>query len=206
MYIPKQYLLEDREEAVAFMKAYPFAAVITAKDDLPTVTHIPLVVSEEKGGLVLTGHFSKANPQWQEMESEKVLVVFTEPHAYISPSHYDSEMSVPTWNYIAVHAYGKGEIVTGAEEVSTALKDMISTYEKAYETQWNSLPEAFKTKMMNGIVCFRIIVTGLQAKKKLSQNKNEHERERIILALEHGQTETERTLAAYMKQNEATLK
>lgn len=206
MYLPQLYRMDDRNEVLAFMKAYSFAAVITAKDNLPTVTHIPVVVTEENGALVLTGHFSKANTQWQEMENEKVLVVFSEPHAYISPSHYDTELSVPTWNYIAVHAYGKGEIVTDNEAVAQALKEMINTYEKAYETQWNGLPETFKTKMMNGIVCFKITVTSLQAKKKLSQNKNEHERERIILALEHGRNEPERTMALYMKQNEATLK
>lgn len=201
MYIPKHYLATDRNEIVAFMKAYSFAAVITAKDDLPLVTHVPLVITETNGTLLLTGHFSKANEQWKALERGKVLVVFGGPHAYISPSHYEGELNVPTWNYIAVHAYGQAEIVTAAETVYEALREMINIYEQAYETQWDSLPEAYKTKMVNGIVCFRITVTDLQAKKKLSQNKKETERERIITALEKSSDGAGQAIAAFMKQN-----
>lgn len=203
MYIPKHYLMTDRNEAIAFMKAYSFAAVVTSKDDLPSVTHIPVVISEENGEVILTGHFSKANKQWEEITTEKVLVVFSEPHAYISPKHYDGELNVPTWNYISVHAYGKGELITKPEQAFEALREMINTFEKAYETQWDSLPEEFKRKMLNGIVCFRITVNDLQAKKKLSQNKKETERTRIVTALENSNDGAERTIAAFMKQNEA---
>lgn len=206
MYIPKHNLMTDRDETIAFMKAYSFAAVVTSKDDLPSVTHIPVVITEENGEVILTGHFSKANNQWQEIATEKVLVVFSEPHAYISPTHYDGELNVPTWNYISVHAYGKGELITEPATVFDALREMINIYEKAYEAQWDSLPEEFKRKMLNGIVCFRITVTDLQAKKKLSQNKKETERERIIAALENSNDGTERTIGAFMKQNEAQLK
>jgi transcriptional regulator len=154
MYIPKHYLTTDKEEILNFIRTYSFATIITVKDNFQTATHLPFVVMETDNEIILTGHFAKANPQWEQIPENKVLVVFTEPHAYISPKHYDSEMSVPTWNYIAVHVYGKGRIITEQEESVAVLETMIDHFEKAYKTQWDKLPLDFKTKMLNGIVAF----------------------------------------------------
>lgn len=201
MYIPKRYLATDREEIVAFMKQYSFATIITSRDNHPVATHLPFVVSVKGDTLSLTSHFAKANEQWKDVVENEVLVIFSEPHAYISPRHYDQELSVPTWNYIAVHAYGKGEIITDAGKTLKILESSIQTYEASYMQQWNSLPEEYKVKMVKGIVAFEIVVTDLQAKKKLSQNRTEAEQTRIVGSLSGSNNKNERDIAAYMKQN-----
>jgi transcriptional regulator len=206
MYIPKLYLTEDKTEILSFIKTYSFAAIVTVKDNFQTATHLPFAVCETGNEIILTSHFSKANLQWKEITENNVLVIFTEPHAYISPKHYDSEMNVPTWNYIAIHVYGKGRIIAEQEESFAVLDTMINTFEKEYKTQWDKLPLEYKTKMLNGIVTFQIHVTDIQAKKKLSQNKKETERQRIISAFENSNNSNEKTIAEYMKVNEAKAK
>lgn len=202
MYIPKHYLKNDREEIIRFLKKYSFATIITVKDNFQTATHLPFVVTETENDIILTSHFAKANMQWNEIAENNVLVIFTEPHAYISPKHYDSEMNVPTWNYIAIHVYGKGRLITEKEQSFAILDKMIDNFEKEYKTQWDKLPMNYKEKMLNGIVSFQIIVTDIQPKKKLSQNKKEIERQRIILSFEKSNDNNEKSIAEFMKQNE----
>lgn len=202
MYIPTHYLKNDREEIIRFLKKYSFATIITVKDNFQTATHLPFVVTETENDIILTSHFAKANMQWNEIAENNVLVIFTEPHAYISPKHYDSEMNVPTWNYIAIHVYGKGRLITEKEQSFAILDKMIDNFEKEYKTQWDKLPMNYKEKMLNGIVSFQIIVTDIQPKKKLSQNKKEIERQRIILSFEKSNDNNEKSIAEFMKQNE----
>ena len=205
MYIPKLNLMTDRAEAVEFMQRFSFATIITAQNSLPIATHLPFLVSVRDEAIVLTSHFAKANEQWRDIESNKVLVIFSEPHAYISPKHYDKELNVPTWNYISVHAYGDGKLVTAAENVMEVLERTIDHYEIAYRQQWNKLPEDYKLRLSNGIVAFEISVTDLQGKKKLSQNRNENEQARIITALSKSEDATEKLIADYMKNRQVTF-
>ncbi|MDQ2752867.1 MAG: FMN-binding negative transcriptional regulator, partial [Bacteroidota bacterium] len=171
MYIPKLNLLSDKAETVAFMKRFGFATIITAKDNLPIATHLPFIITSEDENITLISHFAKANEQWKDIENGKVLVIFNEPHAYISPKHYDKELNVPTWNYISVHAYGKARLVTETQRVIQILESTIDNYETSYKQQWNNLPGDYKLGLLHGIVAFEIWVTDLQGKKKLSQNK-----------------------------------
>lgn len=205
MYIPKHYLTTDKEEILNFMRTYSFATIITVKDNFQTATHLPFVVEEIENEIILTSHFAKANSQWKEIIDNSVLVIFTEPHAYISPKHYDSEINVPTWNYLAIHTYGKGRVITGHDNSFAVLDTMINNFEKEYKTQWDNLSIDYKTKMLNGIVAFQIIVTDIQAKKKLSQNKRETERQRIISTFEKSNDDNERAIAEIMKQNESKI-
>ncbi len=199
MYIPNDNLSEDKAEILAFMKQFSFATIISAKDNIPTATHLPFIVTENDGELILTSHFAKANQQWTEITENQILVIFSEPHAYISPKHYEKELSVPTWNYISVHAYGKAEIITEVEKSFGVLEKMIDTYEIDYKTQWNGLPMDYKMKMLNGIVAFEITVTDLQAKWKLSQNKTEGERKKIIKTLSESKESSEKQIATFMQ-------
>ncbi len=201
MYIPKHYLIKDRAEIISFMKQFSFATIITVKDNFQTATHLPFTISEIGDTILLSSHFAKANKQWKQVLENEVLVIFNEPHAYISPKHYDKELNVPTWNYIAVHAYGKGEIIEDTNEAFALLEEMIETYEADYKKQWEKLPMEYKVNMAKGIVPFRIKVTDLQGKKKLSQNKTEAEQQRIISTLSLSENDTERSIAEYMKQN-----
>jgi transcriptional regulator len=201
MYIPGMNAMTDREEALAFMKRFSFATIITAKENLPVATHLPFLVSVRDDKIILTSHFAKANEQWKAIVNNKVLVIFSEPHAYISPGNYDKELNVPTWNYISVHAYGQGRLITQTDKAIDILEATIANYELAYMQQWNGLPDDFKMKMIKGIVAFEIEITELQAKKKLSQNKTASEQRKIISALSGSGNDNERLIADYMKQN-----
>ncbi len=201
MYIPKINALTDRIEIVEFMKRFSFATIITAKDGLPIATHLPFLVSLKDDNIVLTSHFAKANEQWKDIENNKVLVIFSEPHAYISPKHYDKELNVPTWNYISIHANGQGRLITEPGKVNELLENTIDNYDVSYRQQWNTLPENYKLKMSKGIVAFDIVVTDLQAKRKLSQNKTEGEQLKIINSLSKSSDTNEQLVADYMKTN-----
>ena len=198
MYTPSFNSFANRQEIIAFMQRYSFATIVTQINGLPVATHLPFLVKQHGDKLFLQAHFAKANPQWKEIEGNTSLVIFTEPHAYISPDNYEKVENVPTWNYIAVHAYGKALILDSVEQKTELLKHTINAFESAYLDQWDVLPEQYRLKMMNGIVAFEIEVIDLQAKKKLSQNRSEKEIENIIHSLEKSTDTNEREIAAYM--------
>jgi transcriptional regulator len=199
MYLPKRYQFEDNDEVIAFMKQYNFAAIITAKDGSPVANHLPFVICRQGDDLILESHFAKSNKQWEQIVENEVLVIFTEPHAYISPKHYDSALNVPTWNYLAVHAYGKGLLIEKAGEVAEAMDRFINAIDPEYKKQWEQLPDDFKKANMNGIVAFTIHVTDLQAKKKLSQNRKPQEQQRIITHLSASSSTAEKSVAEFMQ-------
>ncbi len=201
MYIPKSFIITDKEEIVALMKQFSFATLITANNNIPAATHLPFTLTARGDELILSSHFARANNQWQDILNTKLLVIFQGPHAYISPSHYERDLSVPTWDYIAVHAYGHARIVTETVEIFDMLEAMISSYDKEYTQQWEKLPQEFKSKMLKGIVPFEITITELQASKKLSQNKTTSEQQRIIQSLSKSTDSNEQGIAAYMQQN-----
>jgi transcriptional regulator len=202
MYIPDSNLMADTTEAVEFMQRFSFATIITAKNNLPVATHLPFLVAIKDENITLTSHFARANEQWKDIENNKVLVIFSEPHAYISPRHYDKKLNVPTWNYISVHAYGEGKLITEVRKVFEVLERSIENYEVLYKDQWSNLPCDYKTGLAKGVVAFDIEVTDLQGKKKLSQNKTENEQQKIINALSKSEDTNEKLIADYMKRNQ----
>lgn len=199
MYTPKHFELTDVAEAVAFMKQYSFATLVNSNADIPEATHLPFLIKQEGAKAVLSSHLAKANPQAEYIDNGKSLVIFTEPHAYIAPAHYEKELNVPTWNYIAIHAYGEAKIVTDETAQLKALEDMIASYDTAYLQQWADLPMDYKLKMSKGIVVFDIEVTDLQGKKKLSQNRNDVDREAIIKAFSQSKDMNELVIGEYMR-------
>src|ERR1700754_620533 len=183
MYIPSFNKFDNEQEAISFMQRYSFATIVTSVNDVPYATHLPFLVEQRDDKIILSSHFAKANPQAAQILDKSVLVIFTEPHAYISPSNYEKETNVPTWNYLAVHAYGKATLLDDVRQTANLLAHTINAYEPAYMQQYEKLPDEYKQKMMKGIVGFEIMVDDLQAKKKLSQNRTEQERENIITTL-----------------------
>jgi transcriptional regulator len=198
MYIPAINKLADPEQAISFMQRYSFATMVTVKNGIPNATHLPFLVKQIEDKIILCSHLAKANPQVDEIIDGITLVIFTEPHAYISPKHYEKETGVPTWNYIAVHAYGKCVILRSEEQKAALLEETIKTFEVDYLKQWNGLPDSFKHSMMKGIVAFEMVVDDLQAKSKLSQNKTEKERNNIIEELSQSENSAEKETAEYM--------
>ena len=168
MYTPEHFRVEDRRELAAFMRAHSFAALVSMQADQLVATHLPFVVREsESGGIELLAHMAKANEQWKAIEGREVLTIFTGPHGYVSPALYESKLSVPTWNYAAVHAYGTVRLVSPVP----VLEALIEELDPAYQKQWEELPEDFKAKATAGITAFEIAVERLEGKYKLSQNR-----------------------------------
>ncbi|MGF7037013.1 FMN-binding negative transcriptional regulator [Mucilaginibacter lappiensis] len=205
MYIPSFNKFDNEQEAINFMQRYSFATIVTSVNDVPVATHLPFLVEQRDDKIILLSHFAKANPQAAQIVDKSVLVIFTEPHAYISPSNYEKETNVPTWNYLAVHAYGKATLLAEGQKTADLLAHTISTFEADYLKQWNGLPDDYKQKMMKGIVAFEIVVDDLQAKKKLSQNRSVHEQENIINTLSKSKETTENEIAKYMDNLKPTL-
>lgn len=187
MYIPKAFREDDIHTLHTFMRAYSFATLVTMQNGVPFATHLPFILDTGRGlhGTLLA-HMARANPQWHDFNSaQEVLVIFQGPHAYISPSWYEVELSVPTWNYAAVHAYGLPRLIDDREELYTLLKTLVQTHEVHFEKPWPfQLPDDYLQKMMRGIVGFEIEITRLEGKFKLSQNRTEAERANVITALQ----------------------
>lgn len=198
MYIPKHFQAANHQDNIAFMQRYSFATLINSTNNYPEATNLPFLVQQDGDQLILSSHFAKANPQAKTIEENISLVIFSEPHAYISPSNYEKEQNVPTWNYIAIHAYGQAKIVQDIDEQLAVLDKMVQFYDQGYINQWQNLPMDYKLKMVNGIVAFDIVISDLQAKQKLSQNRTEKERENIINKLSDSTDTAEKDIAAYM--------
>lgn len=200
MYTPKHFEEKDRAKLVEFMKEYNFAAIVNSAKKRYWATHLPFLVEETGGEIILKAHMAKANPQWANFKPyEEVLVIFQEPHAYISPKLYDNPVSVPTWNYIAVHAYGVPEILPGTEEKIALLEESFQVFEASFKMQWDVLPADYKSELLDGIVAFRIKITNIEGKFKLSQNRTSKEREKVMAELAQKEDKTKTDIADYMK-------
>ena len=200
MYIPEFNRLKDAMVALRFMQANPFAIVVSSGDGIPIATHIPVLVTETAGGVLLRGHVARANPHWKMLEQEQeTLVIFHGPHAYISPSLYGSRESVPTWNYAAVHTYGRVRVFHEPEPLTEVLLETIALFEQAYLEQWRGLNENYRAKMLSQIVGFEIPVERLEAKFKLSQNRPSADQSRIIQSLESSTDSAVSGVAKLMK-------
>lgn len=188
MYVPEIFRVEDRDAALAFMHANPFAILVSTMSDGPFATHVPVVIREAGEQLLIRGHVAKANPHWRYLqEQSSALMIFHGPHSYISPSNYATRENVPTWNYAAVHTYGSVRVFSEAPDLLAMLHDLITTFEAAYETQWESLSEAYRTRMLSHIVGFELAMSKIEAKFKLSQNRTCEEQQRVIDALSGAQ-------------------
>jgi len=201
MYIPHLFKQQNPEEVKSFLQQNSFGILVSQQDGKPWATHIPLELDvNAKGEEVLVGHVSRGNKQWKGFdENNEVLAIFNGPHTYISSSWYDHE-NVPTWNYIAVHVYGKIRIVEG-EELLTSLKKLVSKYETQSKNPV-TVEEMSKKLLENelkGIVGFEILITDIQAAYKLSQNRDGKNKEKIIEELENRGDFESRQIAERMK-------
>jgi transcriptional regulator len=201
VYIPEFNRQEDRATILAFMRANPFAILVSNVDGVPFATHLPLLIDDAGDQIVIQGHMAKANAHWKSMkEGEESLIIFHGPHAYISPSLYENRESVPTWNYAAVHVYGEPTLFTDEESLRATLHRMIDTFESSYMTQWSELSEQYQSRMMKHIVGFNIKVKKLEGKFKLSQNRTRGEQARVIQSLNQSQDSNIEGVAQLMQQ------
>lgn len=186
MYNPRAFREENLEELLAFMRAHSFITLVSILDGAPVAAHVPVAIRHEAGQVSIHGHLARANPQWQAFGAGESLAIFTGPHAYVSPSLYEQRESVPTWNYIAVHATGPVQALHADDDpaaLEQEIRALIQTYERAYEQQWDSLPERYRAGMLQGVVGFTLTATRLEGKAKLSQNRSEADQGRVAAAL-----------------------
>lgn len=201
MYIPEFNRQEDRAATLAFMRANPFGILVSNVDGVPFASHLPFLVDEAGDQIIVRGHMARANAHWKSMkEGEESLVIFHGPHAYISPSLYELQESVPTWNYAAVHVYGEPNLFSDEEGLKETLHQMINTFESSYMAQWSELSEQYQSRMMKHIVGFEIKAKSLEAKFKLSQNRTKGEQARVMQALSQSKDSNISGVAELMQQ------
>lgn len=194
--------VEDRDTLVAFMRGHPFATLVTQREGRMQGSHLPFHVEVEGEGVVLYAHMARPNPQWRDFSADtEVMTVFLEPHAYVSPRHYANPVSVPTWNYAAVHAYGVPRLIEPHAQKHALMLSLIGRHDSDYLERFPGVPEDYVEKMLRGVAAFAISVTRLESRFKLSQEKSPEDRERIIAALEACDDSAARATAALMRRH-----
>ena len=199
MYIPHHYKNENIEEVKAFLKENSFGILINLVEGKPWATHIPLELDvDEDGNDILVSHIAKANPQWKYFEENAdVLCIFNGPHSYISSSWYKEE-EVPTWNYIAVHVYGKIEVLS-EEKVLESMHKLVNKHEQHSKNPISMDNLSKKTlRQIKGVVGFKIKIDKVQAAYKLSQGR-ENDHPKIISALESRENPNSKEIAKIMR-------
>ncbi|KRF29329.1 FMN-binding negative transcriptional regulator [Paenibacillus sp. Soil787] len=200
MYIPSHFEIDDDLITYDIIEKNGFATLISQHQGGPFATHLPL--SLDKSREYLFGHFARPNPQWKEIEKQEVLAIFHGPHCYISPSWYETQTTVPTWNYVAVHVYGQVELVDDEQIVMNSLADLVLKYEESGSSyQLDQVDANYLAGLSKGIQGFRIKITRIEGKVKLSQNNPTERQKLVIQQLENRTGEDERKIASLMREN-----
>jgi transcriptional regulator len=202
VYIPDLYKNDNQEEIKQFIHENGFGILVNQTNGKPWATHIPLVLEHNSDGKeILVGHVSKLNPQAESFQSnDEVLAIFSGVHSYISSSWYDHE-NVPTWNYLAVHVYGKLKLHSYEESVQ-ALKRLVDKYESKSKNPVRVEELSEKTmREARGIVSFEIEIIAIQSVKKLSQNRDDKNYKNIISELEKTNDNQSIEVAKAMQKN-----
>lgn len=202
MYTPKTFEENNLETLHQFMEKNNFAVLFSSDGDgIPQATHLPFMVESTVSGYGrLIAHFAKANPHWKTLSPEKeVLVVFQGPHSYISPTWYQPKTSVPTWNYSAVHAYGKAQLIHEESRLRTMVDRLVDFHEGR-----DNLPgyeENFPHHLIQAIVGIEIIIERIEGKFKFNQNKPIADQQGVIAALSQSEDSVQQAVAAIMEEN-----
>ena len=199
MYTPKDFKVEDTGEAHALMRAHPFAILVTQGAEGMVATHLPTVLKTDGAGALgrIECHVARPNPQWRGFAPDTdSLMIFQGPEAYIRPGWYPSKAehgkAVPTWNYAVVHAYGRLEVVQDQAWLLAHVDELSRQQEAPHSAPWSTAdaPENFMAMLARGIVGFRLAITRLEGKSKMSQNREVRDRAGVVQGLSeraHGQ-------------------
>ena len=185
LYIPTHFREERSEVLHEFIRTHPFATLVTQGPEGIIASHIPMILDARAGSMgTLRGHLARANPQWNGFsQGTEALMIFNGPHHYISPSWYPSRTEhgkvVPTWNYVAVHAYGPIAIVEDRDRLLDHLRNLTDSQEAGNPDRWrvDDAPPEYVDGMMRGIVGIEIEIRKLEGKWKVSQNRSATDRE-----------------------------
>jgi len=181
------YAMTDLAEVRALIGAYPWATMVSATPAGVVVSHYPFLLEEDGDDLVLVSHVGRPDEQQHGLGSSEIAVVFYGPSGYVSPSWYGVERAVPTWNFATVHAYGVPEILSDAENLAV-LERLVDHFEdplpNPFRMRITAENAAYAERIVHGTVGFRMRVTRVEAKEKMSQDKPDEVIDRITTALD----------------------
>jgi transcriptional regulator len=201
MYLPAAFAEPDLTRLHDFIEQNSFGLLVSQVEGLPFATHLPFLLERTAGPHgTLVGHLARANPQWREVGGQTALTIFTGPHAYISPTWYEAEQVVPTWNYTAVHAYGRVAVVEDRRSLLDIVRRSVRFYERAMPRPWTFDPASpFVERLLAQIVGVRIEVERVEGKFKLNQNHSAERRQKVVRALRERGDENAQAVAALMQ-------
>ncbi len=203
MYTPESFKVDEPARLHAVMRRFPFALLLTVNADSLEATHLPFMVDAERGPHgTLLAHMARANHHWKLFDGRReALVVFTGPHAYISPSWYADKVTVPTWNYVAIHAHGRPVIVTDKARVRAMLERLVSEHETYVKPPWSTAQAGdYVQQQLDYIVAFEIEITRLEGKFKLNQNRAHADQQGVVRALSGSKDPMQREISELMRQ------
>ena len=204
MHVPKAFEEHDISKLHELIRQYNFGILFSQSDERPYATHLPFMIDPKDGEFgTLIGHFAKTNPHWESLnENSNVLVVFQGPHSYISPSWYINQVTVPTWNYAVVHAYGNPQLTHDKDEMREMVSELVEVHEAAISPRWELETAApVMDAELNGIVGFKIQITKLEGKYKFNQNRTLSDQIGVVKALENSEDPLQAEVAEIMKAN-----
>lgn len=203
MYIPPAFRETDRDAIHATMRAAGLASLVTATADGLLCTPLPMLLDPDEGEMgTLYGHVAKANPQWREPPAGDALAIFMGPDAYVTPSWYESKRVdgkvVPTWNYVAVHAYGPVEFFEDSDRLLEIVTRLTDRHEGGRAEPWAvaDAPPDFIRAQLRGIVGVRLPIARIDAKRKMSQNRKPEDRAGVKAGLSASADPGDRAAAA----------
>lgn len=204
MYVPALFQEADQARLFDFIEQNSFGILASQGTGELVASHLPLLLDRQAGSHgTLIGHMARANPQWQMLQRD-VLAIFSGPHAYISPTWYQAENVVPTWNYVAVHVYGALQIVAEHDETVRIVQDFVRFYEQSMPTPWSIEDgDEFIDKLARAVVGFRIPISRIEGKWKLSQNQPLERRQKVVKALQARADENSQSIASLMAERDA---
>ena len=203
MYVPASFAVSDEKTLESFIERYDFATLTTPSATGLVASHIPIRLRRSAGKAVLIGHVARANSQWKHFDGNvNALAIFHGPHAYVSPTWYATSPAVPTWNYAAVHVYGKPRARDEGDFTAAALRDLVERHEGSRAKPWRTedLPGDLYGKLAKAIVAFEMPIDRIEGNFKLGQNRSQADRLGMLQGLDAEKSSDAAALAAFIRE------
>jgi transcriptional regulator len=203
MYLPASFAVSDEKTLDWFIERYEFATLTSSSSTGLVASHIPIMLRRSAGKAVLVGHVARANDQWRQFDGNaEALAVFHGPHAYVSPTWYATAPAVPTWNYAAVHVYGKPRAREEDDFTAAVLRDLVAKHEASRVKPWRTedLARDFFERLAKAIVAFEMPIDRIEGKFKLGQNRSQDDRVGMLEGLDAEKSADAAALAAFIRE------